>query len=754
MPARPLQNGTESEVGQLMASTLSPETLAYLQATSNGQQVPPDQMREQMIVALRDLQSAMEYNNKLSGNMLKSHKDYEARKAEVNEEQNRVIEQLSTLQDQIFAALDKGQEPQEYLIPRLFIALPLDNSQWDASNPLSGQFRLYFLCECGEHTKAADSKIPHHIHFARHEGYDIDRPKEFFRQYAPYVLTILKMLKFGLSVPGVDVPPVSQLVRTDTTDQFTASLQPVADSIEKGIDLMIEYTEQLTKEMGGCEALDGVDLSPLEKFNRNQNGTLGNLFRIFTADGHIKWVCNNHCHKNRQVTAEAFRTTVQGLNGKFDENIGRVEVKLLSRKKAKVFYRALENAKSVYELKIALCWDTTYRDYKLLRNTLYKTNVSALKFVCYGISSWNRSMLERGQTYNPIFDIMRHPTLQYMTIANQPYHLLKRSTSTSHDHSYANLRYLDLSELNMRMDTEIDIPRLARLIEQAQNLNILLLHTRWEQLPALYQAIEAHSYPIVFKNLSLRILPPPPGQSKIAIPDLTQLFKIHGGRIETCRLDDTPNDAAVQAFAEATQNGSKLKELVLHRPGQRLGDGYVRGLAKVVAQSELRKLHIEMGDEEECERVLKGLHLKHLQQLWVTLGDNAQWTKVMSALVDGRARSGEGTELEHLVLESNGTAFAAQEQLLSFASLPSLKHLELFWTMTVEQVKALIGSIDHTELKNLSLSAEHFSVAEVQAILEAIPHPTELKVVCLRWAPATEEQIELMKTKGISLQVQ
>jgi len=64
-------------------------------------------------------------------------------------------------------------------------------------------FRLYFLCECGEHTKATKSNTPHCIHLAKHEGYDIERPSAFFQQYGSYVLTILRMLKYGIAVAGV-----------------------------------------------------------------------------------------------------------------------------------------------------------------------------------------------------------------------------------------------------------------------------------------------------------------------------------------------------------------------------------------------------------------------------------------------------------------------------------------------------------------------------------------------------------------------
>ncbi|KAG0041966.1 hypothetical protein BGZ89_007134, partial [Linnemannia elongata] len=107
---------------------------------------------------------------------------------EIKQLQIQALGQLSVLQSRIQAVLTQSYELHEYPIPRLFVVLPQDRSGWDTMNPFSNKFRLYFLCECGEHTKSTSSKtdISHDIHFAKHEGYEIARPSEFFQQYGPY----------------------------------------------------------------------------------------------------------------------------------------------------------------------------------------------------------------------------------------------------------------------------------------------------------------------------------------------------------------------------------------------------------------------------------------------------------------------------------------------------------------------------------------------------------------------------------------
>lgn len=56
------------------------------------------------------------------------------------------------------------------------------------------KFRLFFLCECGEHSKAdsGDDGIPidNTTHFASHDGYELSRPTAFFECHGLQNLTM------------------------------------------------------------------------------------------------------------------------------------------------------------------------------------------------------------------------------------------------------------------------------------------------------------------------------------------------------------------------------------------------------------------------------------------------------------------------------------------------------------------------------------------------------------------------------------
>ncbi|KAG0263798.1 hypothetical protein BGZ95_003721 [Linnemannia exigua] len=304
-------------------------------------------------------------------------------------------QQLAVLRSRVQAVLTQNYELHEYPISRLFVVLPQDPSGWDILSPFSNKFQLYFLCECGEHTKSINSKAgtSHDIHFAMHEGYEIVRPSEFFQKYGSYVLTILKMLKFGISVAGVTVPAISHLVRSDAIDQATASLKHLREIIEPGMDLVIDWMDKVSVDEGEAvdgfamqmekkEALEGADLRKLETFLKNKDGNkvLGNLYRTATDEGHAKWVCIDHYRLNYQEnSAKEFLHVLNSVGGSFNENFGSVEVRLRSRVKTEQFYSALGKARSVYELDIDLHWACTTSDLESLEDALKKSRVSILR---------------------------------------------------------------------------------------------------------------------------------------------------------------------------------------------------------------------------------------------------------------------------------------------------------------------------------------------------------------------------------------
>lgn len=217
--------------------------------------------------------------------------------------QRQANERLIAIQKGVQAILTQTYELLEYPIPRLFIVLPRECSRFESINPFMDKFRLYFLCECGEHTRSNNSTVPHHIHMAKHVGYDLDRPSEFFEKYGSYVLNILRMIKFGVSVAGFVVPPLAHFKLAEGLDEAKVGLEHVEKQLKPHFDTAIAYLERLqemdTIPLDGSrdptdqiQALEGAELRQVATFLKNQDRdmVLGNLYRTTTTEGHVKWV--------------------------------------------------------------------------------------------------------------------------------------------------------------------------------------------------------------------------------------------------------------------------------------------------------------------------------------------------------------------------------------------------------------------------------------------------------------------------------
>ncbi|KAK5809251.1 hypothetical protein F5H01DRAFT_394807 [Linnemannia elongata] len=439
--------------GQVQQQELSTQ-MAYmikLQETSDAKQEEMSQLQKQALIRQERMEQLQEELNQLQKvSDVKQEKMNQLQKQaldqqkemkqlaldhhrEIKQLQIHALGQLCVLQSRVQAVLTQTYELHEYPIPRLFVVLPQDPSVWDAVNPFSNTFRLYFLCECGEHTKSTSSKteIPHDIHFAKHEGYEIVRPSEFFQQYGPYILTILKMLKFGVSVAGVVVPAIAHLVRSDAVDQATAGLQQLRDNIEPGMDHVIDWMEKVSVNEGEAvdefaeqiekkEALEGADLRKLDTFLKDKDGNnvLGNLYRTVTDEGHVKWVCIDHYRMNYlENSAKAFLRVLDSVGGSFIENVGRVDVRLQSRALSEHFFSALGKARSVYELNIGLHWACTSSDLEALKEALKTSRVSILRLDLQQYrTSLASKLLPTSTQYDVIFRIRDLPNMKVLHI--------------------------------------------------------------------------------------------------------------------------------------------------------------------------------------------------------------------------------------------------------------------------------------------------------------------------------------------------
>ena len=793
------KSSMESDIERQLVSFLPSDLQVQVRTSANVResliQVIKDGLvqrpNEQLIACLQKLDDKMTENNDLAmrnneqgsrimelvsenkdqlTQIIQLQQELASKQEEMKQLQIQALDRLALLQKSVKALLTQTYELHEYPIPRLFIVLPQSASSWNPVDLLSNKFRLYFLCECGEHTKSINTKIPHHIHLAKHEGYDITSPTEFFQRYGPYVLTILQMLKYGITVAGVAIPALSHLISSDATGQVTEGLKLLKDTLEPGMNQVIDYivkapadegqaVVRLSEQMDNNEALEGADLRQLESFlkNKDSNRVLGNLYRTVTTEGHVKWVCIDHYRENYHAkVARSFSETVGALQGSFDESIGRVEVKLQSKVQAEQLYHALESARSVYELKLVLDWETTQSDFKRLQDMLTKTSVGVLELDLRDTDGPTSDILNRNQRYDPILDIMRHPSIQSFTI-RWPHNFSKRSSLLSQNNDFPNLRRLDVSLPHVKED----IPGVKRLVALSTNLSSLGIGTgsssyEYRQLVELLNAIAEHqAYPITFKDLNFSIPPPPSESSQSVIDDqyLVELMRVYIREARNMELDvDEHKDQVVDILDKAIDNNSAFRKIHLDRKGL-LGDSFINNISSIVSKSELDYIRIYTKEDSGRVRILESIQWKHLRRLDIILKPGTFETSVMRTLVDGVTKMSEKVELDQFLFGGetwDPLTLPEGDLLRTFVASTSFKELYLLVDMTPEQTLSLLRSADVSRLRDLILWAESFDSVQVDAILDELQHATNLRYLLLVGASATNEQKRRMKAKGVS----
>ncbi|CAO3563710.1 unnamed protein product [Mortierella alpina] len=526
---------------------------------------------------------------------------------EIMQLQIQALGQLAVLQSRVQAVLTQNYELHEYPIPRLFIVLPQYPSGWDILQPFTEKYRLYFLCECGEHTKAPDnnSNMPHTIHLAKHEGYEIARPNEFFKQYGPYILTILKMLKFGLSVASVAVPAVAHLMNTDALDHAAKGLEQLKNCIEPGMNEIIskiekdstnegEAIEDFASQMESKEALEGADLRKLETFlkDKDENKVLGNLYRTVTDEGHVKWVCMDHYRENyKQMAVEAFQRTVDSQGGTFDENNGLVRVKLRSRVLANQFYMALRNARSVHELDIFFDWDCTGADILALEDALRSSAVAILHVdVQYIRPSLTRSIFPSiPARYEALYRIMDPPNMKSIHIV-LPRDLIDISTFTPKRPSH--LRKLTFA-----------LPVGPQMIVQAETLETGSTSTTWH----LRDGLEGFKKPLALTEGLSRLTSLDLSGNSIGdkgAQALSEALKINS-TVTTLNLGSNSIGAnGAQALSEALKTNSTLTTLRLSF--STIGDKGAQALSEALkTNSTLTTLDLDRNSIRALSEALK-----------------------------------------------------------------------------------------------------------------------------------------------------
>ncbi|KAG0068301.1 hypothetical protein BGZ89_004964 [Linnemannia elongata] len=402
--------------------------------------------------------------------ILQEQAESKIREQQMLKMQQETIDRLIVNQQRVDALLVQNYELHEYPIPRLFVVLPDSFKDWDPRTFLMERFRLYFLCECGgdcgsgtgqgasseqpgidSTTSTKPIPVKNSIHLAKHEGYELSRPTEFFDQYGPYVLGMLKILQHCLAVAAV-AAPVAALADSGLKDVMDG-VKSISESTMKAVDMSINILETKLGDADVADnlatiasnghdismfenlaALEGADLRRLDTFLRNndKDKILGNLYRIIAEQGQVKWVCFDHYKETyRHTTLASFAQSVETSGGSYDPHLGQVTISLESRTTSKDFFRRLvSQAPAVQTLDVTLDWDFASADLVTLVDMVSKSNVKAFKLDLHDDYTSNPTIasLRPGKgRYHYLLGLLSNTKLRSLQLSNL--YLLETRTS-------------------------------------------------------------------------------------------------------------------------------------------------------------------------------------------------------------------------------------------------------------------------------------------------------------------------------------
>ncbi|KAG0271001.1 hypothetical protein BGZ95_001264 [Linnemannia exigua] len=291
-------------------------------------------------------------------------------------------------------------------------------------------------------------------------------------------------------------------------------VKSISESTMTAVDMSIDFLEQTLegdaladkvtnvntgtqeKDMfSGLAALEGADLRRLDSFLRNRDADkiLGNLYRITTDTGHVKWVCLDHYRQvYRETAMSSFLQCVESNGGSFDAHVGKVTVSLKSATAAKDFFNRLaQHGPAVTALNVTLDWSFGSADLAMIVDKTSQSNVRDFSFCTQSLrplTSLGLFMRPGKGRYHSLLGLFSNVKIKDLTFANTDLIGLQTSSlPTSHSPSL-----LQSLHLTLRFSNSTDDTRAADIIWHCPHLVDLRLgapHIRGYEVPKVDQAI-------------------------------------------------------------------------------------------------------------------------------------------------------------------------------------------------------------------------------------------------------------------------
>ncbi|CAF3356525.1 unnamed protein product [Rotaria socialis] len=244
---------------------------------------------------------------------------------------DHIVANTQEILRQIADVMTQMYELHEFTTPRYFFILPAKHSDMmlidTVQNWFQTHYKLYFLCEC--------SHDPRQMQVAPHDGYSIKKGRDFVVKYAPYLRTTLQIVQVLLSAGGLVIPQLGNAAKVINNAVPSRFQEPkyykdMQQQLEMVDNLLNKVDNQgnhagasvTDKQKSKGTPLQGAELREIQTYLErvDDKRSLGNLYRIVTADGHVRWVCREHYDEasyNNEMSK--YINEFEAMGGKFNK---------------------------------------------------------------------------------------------------------------------------------------------------------------------------------------------------------------------------------------------------------------------------------------------------------------------------------------------------------------------------------------------------------------------------------------------------
>ncbi|KAG0376246.1 hypothetical protein BGX24_008041 [Mortierella sp. AD032] len=706
------------------------------------------------------------------------------RDEEMHRIQRQTIDRLIITQQRIDAILVQNYELHEYPIPRLFVILPETYERWDPRNLLMERFRLYFLCECDEEECGIDNNsynnnthgsmssqlsiasadrlfpVRNSIHLAKHEGYELSRPTEFFSRYGPYVLGVLRILRHCLAVATVAAPAAG--IAESSIKDVMDGVKSMSESTREAVDVSINFLEHKLDDKAATDlvgddsmeqeddtmfasltALEGADLRRLDTFLRNtdKDKILGNLYRITTEQGHVKWVCLEHYREAYcYMTLASFVQSIEATGGIYCPHFRKVTINLTSSMLAKDFFKRLvKQALAIDELDVSLDWKFGSSDLVTMVDMLGRSNVRTFHLDLKDVEAGNAAIaaLRPGKgRYHSLLGLLSNAKLRTLSFSNL-LHIGSRTSDLPPNYRPSLLQCFHFLQKIILEDN----PRLANILHHCPRLIDLRLGSNRDNNtldPLLHRAISSltrlqalHLYRLDYlgtsdddslssgsaqslKDVVCTAFTHTPIYIQKAVQDAASGMEVLmlrdivvGDRgldlteaHKKILLDSSKEQHRMTMYDHMTDGGLAFSKLSHLSVSIKLSDSAVYLLASILPALDL----VHFGAGRYTRELMKHVRVQSLKSLAVSLMHQDDAPSLIAALLHNQNNKPNACQIESFIIECNYPISVDLQGLLSHFQLKRL----FLSIKDVTVVDTILKTLDFSRLETLSIFCKEY----------------------------------------------